>query len=296
MWNFLAALVKNFLLLRDLFGYVIPGAVLVAFAVYAENPNLSHLPLSDESIWVRAIFAITGSYVVGHVLAAIGYTLYELYDRLRPTSKTPRLEDVPLYWYYRYVYPSMFIEVDRRDTLTILRVALGVALVIAGCFLVADYPAIAMPTVVRPAVLVIGLFMLVNGYGSRRAVVKYGHLVVEAAKTAEAKGIPIFRWSDGDGSGGSASGGTEPNPESPTGSHGVPAAGTTARALKSSASKRPSSGNDGCEPAAAGRLAHHKRDLAELMNGAHGIIDSGVTDLATNPRHLTGFGRDPRHR
>ena len=42
--------------------------------------------------------------------------------------------------------------------------------------------------------------------------------------------------------------------------------------------------------------ARQKRDLAELMKGARGIIDSGVTDLASNPRHLAGFGRDARHR
>jgi hypothetical protein len=42
--------------------------------------------------------------------------------------------------------------------------------------------------------------------------------------------------------------------------------------------------------------ARQKRDLAELMKGARGIVDSGVTDLASNPRHLAGFGRDARHR
>ena len=32
--------------------------------------------------------------------------------------------------------------------------------------------------------------------------------------------------------------------------------------------------------------------LAELMKGARGIGDSGVPDLASNPEHLAGFGRD----
>ncbi len=39
-----------------------------------------------------------------------------------------------------------------------------------------------------------------------------------------------------------------------------------------------------------------QRDLAELMKRARGVIDSGVPDLASNPRHLAGFGRDARHR
>jgi len=37
--------------------------------------------------------------------------------------------------------------------------------------------------------------------------------------------------------------------------------------------------------------------LAELTRLARGMIDSGVPDLASNPKHLAGFGRgDRRHR
>jgi hypothetical protein len=34
--------------------------------------------------------------------------------------------------------------------------------------------------------------------------------------------------------------------------------------------------------------------LSGLMKRARGTIDSGVSDLATNPKHLAGFGRDDR--
>jgi plasmid stability protein len=36
--------------------------------------------------------------------------------------------------------------------------------------------------------------------------------------------------------------------------------------------------------------------LARLMRPALGIIDSGVPDLASNPKHLAGFGRGARDR
>ena len=36
--------------------------------------------------------------------------------------------------------------------------------------------------------------------------------------------------------------------------------------------------------------------LAGLMKRAGGVIDSGIPDLASNPAHLAGFGRDVRHR
>jgi hypothetical protein len=36
--------------------------------------------------------------------------------------------------------------------------------------------------------------------------------------------------------------------------------------------------------------------LAGLMKRARGVVDSGLPDLASNPEHLAGFGRDARHR
>ena len=37
-----------------------------------------------------------------------------------------------------------------------------------------------------------------------------------------------------------------------------------------------------------------KPSLAQLMKGACGVVDSGISDLASNPEHLAGFGRDAR--
>jgi predicted component of type VI protein secretion system len=37
-------------------------------------------------------------------------------------------------------------------------------------------------------------------------------------------------------------------------------------------------------------------DLAGLMQHARGVVESGVPDLASNPEHLKGFGRDASHR
>jgi len=44
----------------------------------------------------------------------------------------------------------------------------------------------------------------------------------------------------------------------------------------------------------APRKPRHHPSLAELTEDARGMIDSGVPDLASNPRHLFGFGRDDR--
>ena len=39
-----------------------------------------------------------------------------------------------------------------------------------------------------------------------------------------------------------------------------------------------------------------KAKLSALMRRARGVMDSGISDLASNPKHLSGFGRNARHR
>ena len=44
----------------------------------------------------------------------------------------------------------------------------------------------------------------------------------------------------------------------------------------------------------APRKTRRRPSLAGLMKHARAAIDSGVPDLASNPEHLAGFGRDDR--
>jgi hypothetical protein len=46
----------------------------------------------------------------------------------------------------------------------------------------------------------------------------------------------------------------------------------------------------------APRKTSRHSSLAGLMKRARGVVDSGILDLASNPEHLAGFGRDARHR
>jgi hypothetical protein len=39
-----------------------------------------------------------------------------------------------------------------------------------------------------------------------------------------------------------------------------------------------------------------RRDLAGLMQSSRGVVETAIPDLASNPEHLKGFGRDARHR
>jgi predicted component of type VI protein secretion system len=40
------------------------------------------------------------------------------------------------------------------------------------------------------------------------------------------------------------------------------------------------------------RGTQRRRTLAGFMKRARGAVDSGLADLASNPEHLKGFGRD----
>jgi hypothetical protein len=42
----------------------------------------------------------------------------------------------------------------------------------------------------------------------------------------------------------------------------------------------------------APREPRRQPSLADMMRPARGMIDSGLHDLASNPAHLAGFGRD----
>jgi hypothetical protein len=199
MWSLLGSLISNFLLLRDLFGYVIPGAVLLAFVNYTERPDLLKIPLINESIWIKAAVAITASYLIGQILAAIGYTLYKVKPvsavlkwlagyagQEAPTDERSDADKL----FYRYIYPSMFIEADRRETITILRVALSLALLFSASLT-------ELTTFWRVALALTGTFMFLNGYMSQDSTKNYRNSSVDAGEQAAKADVPFFRWGPG---------------------------------------------------------------------------------------------------
>ena len=48
------------------------------------------------------------------------------------------------------------------------------------------------------------------------------------------------------------------------------------------------------EPAASAASKQRRPTAYELMKDGRGIVDSGVGDLASNPKHMKGFGRAAR--
>ena len=86
-----------------------------------------------------------------------------------------KLESLALY--YRRVYPQLFVELDRRDTLALLRTGMGASLFVGSWFL---------PMSVRQgALLIIGVVFLLSGYAGRRHVAFYRVATLRAALRAE---------------------------------------------------------------------------------------------------------------
>ena len=75
-----------------------------------------------------------------------------------------------------------------------------------------------------------------------------------------------------------------------------------ARRVKAEAAMRGQKLKDLCEEGMRNELETPRKpgsgiprpSLHDLMKGACGVVDSGVADLASNPKHLKGFGSAPR--
>lgn len=135
-------LLKTFLVLRDVFGYALPGAVFIAIGCYQKRIQLNtvaslaqpyHVP-----VWAVTILAIAGCYVIGHILSVIVYLPIDLAKSVAARSKRANWVDWvakhptevnPGLVVIRQKHPELLIELDRRETLSILSGTLLAAVV-----------------------------------------------------------------------------------------------------------------------------------------------------------------------
>jgi hypothetical protein len=185
-WGDLALnLIGQFLLLRDFFGYLLPGLVLVGLASYSgEGAKLLSRGRACLPFWTVVILLLIICYVAGHFAAAVGYSIQDVVVRLvamlksrksvrkRPTKLPLHSESSVLR--YRAVYPQLFIELDRRDTLALLRTGLGASFLL-GCWFLG--PSTRQVTLF----FIIGVIFLLSGFSGRRHVALYRVATLRAA-------------------------------------------------------------------------------------------------------------------
>jgi hypothetical protein len=206
MWQLLGSVISSFLLLRDFFGYLIPGAVFLALTPFNPAPLTQKLfgsGAAPSSLWLVAVVTVTAGYVAGQILVALGYTIIfnvigtsdrDAAPNETDEQKRQRLrEREATIFFYHYVYPALFNESDRRDTMTILRIGLAVALILGSIAPPWD-DALGFALYQRAVVAVVGIFMFYNGYEALNKLGPLSRSVVAAAKMAEEEKVPYFSW------------------------------------------------------------------------------------------------------
>ena len=196
MTDIVKYLFKTFALLRDLVGYLIPGLVFLALL----DPHGAWAFANTSPGWILAAAVLLASYAAAQLLAAAGYALLNLFHPEgsaadRETSAASRKDR----FYYSTYYPDIFIEANRQDTIHLMRIAMSVALVLAGTLqlflsLYAWFRGHLMgsefllPFLSWTACLIAGVLLFLNARSGDAHIRETAQAALEAAKMAEAKG------------------------------------------------------------------------------------------------------------
>lgn len=184
MWGIVGMLVSTFVLIRDLFVYLIPGAVLFGAMLVTGVPqdivaaNAAKVAFVPKPEWLKIVVLVAVCYVLGHALVALGYTV--LIDRFKRPTDVP---SEPIY--YRYRYPSLYFEAERRRIMSEFRFGLCISLVLSTIVMIwagADW---RLPV----AAVVIVVIMFRSTVTAWAHVAKYDAATLSAGKTAKTDGI-----------------------------------------------------------------------------------------------------------
>jgi len=189
-------LLKSFVLLRDLVGYLIPGLVFLALI----DPDRFWTLAGSNPGWIFVAVVLLASYVIAQLLAAVGYALLNLhFGKPKGDSPETRLAALKDKLYYATYYPDVFIEANRQDTVHLMRIATSMALVLAGTtqiFLIfygrirthGEEPVFLLPLVSWTICVIAGILLFLNSRSGDAHNRETMLAAVAAAKDAEQKG------------------------------------------------------------------------------------------------------------
>jgi hypothetical protein len=148
--TFLSELTKNFLILRDIFGYALPGAIFLTVGVVWKSSFLDgtrdRLKDLDSPAWLLIVVGLGVCYTIGHVMAGIAYFPFNTWglpyrDPFNPlkrslqkkdaeAAKTPFADLIAL----RETHPQLLIELERQSIMAQLRGSTGVGMLLGWAF------------------------------------------------------------------------------------------------------------------------------------------------------------------
>lgn len=140
--GFVTELTKNFLILRDVFGYAVPGAVFFAIGMLRKSPTIvnvkQQLDIYCVPGWLQLLCALGACYIAGHLMGMIAYLPWNTWGfgpkwRWNPWGKKEeaqpsggaKLIDI------RARHPEVLTELERQSLMAQLRGTSGVAMVVA---------------------------------------------------------------------------------------------------------------------------------------------------------------------
>ena len=186
----LADLVRGFILLRDLFGYVLPGAFFLLIGAQSGHlssfADLSKIPGAESHPWMAVFLLLLLSYVLGHFLVVTFYFIPDVIDLIKMVVRKWRRKEADAnkakhksdYLRYHEEYPDIFIEYDRQSIIALLRQGLAASLLLG---LLVFYRLYSHPLRVMAAA---GVIMLINTYFGGRHIKELKKLTLKAAEDA----------------------------------------------------------------------------------------------------------------
>lgn len=159
--GFLSELTKNFLILRDIFGYALPGAVFLAIGLFCRRFSLRDVQYFFEPYkipaWLGLILGLVACYTAGHVMAQLAYLPdnWKTWRRIRkakadakdknkaeaankagPANKAEPAEKTdckcldPVLIEIRESHPALLTEYDRQSTISQFRGGVAAAMLL----------------------------------------------------------------------------------------------------------------------------------------------------------------------
>ena len=147
--GFLSELTKNFLILRDIFGYALPGAVFLAIGLFCRRFSLHDVQYFFEPYkipaWLGLILGLVACYTAGHVMAQLAYfpDNWKAWRKMRKAKtdtkgkheatgaeKTECKSLDPVLIEIRESHPALLTEYDRQSTISQFRGGVGAAMLL----------------------------------------------------------------------------------------------------------------------------------------------------------------------
>jgi hypothetical protein len=199
--DLLAELIRGFVLLRDVFGYVLPGAFFLLIGAMLGHLSMfgsrSQLPGAELHPWLFFFVLLVISYLAGQFIVATSYLVedvprilrkvwYKLAGKTEEVNEGKEKEETEFLRLHGE-FAEIYIEYDRQSIIALLRRGLAASVVLA---ILVFYYLYAHPLRIIAAAGAIMLFNAISGHSHLK---KLKHKTLLAARDAEIRRPSVKR-------------------------------------------------------------------------------------------------------